>query len=385
MTTTAPADIDRARPGVTGAWPPSLLERGAAQATAGFDVALRTGASTILAAASAPRLLGRGQAEAQIATFDFYRELAARHDATATFLEPPPVDVEVRSLRTPRWMFGQGAIDRLKFTSPYEPRHPDVDEFCDARHPNNTARAQYWRHPDGARPTIIVLHGFSASPAPLNSAFFSLPWFFGHGCDVVLVTLPFHGRRARVRLPMDGVELFSAGLVSMNEAMLQAVSDIRSLVSYLLDERGAPAVGVTGLSLGGYLSATLAAAEPRLAFAVPNAPAVHFGEIMRLWFPAGAAMRLALGRVGVSMEDLDEVLAVHGPLNYAPAIDHDRLFVIGGLGDRLTPPAQARMLWEHWDRPRMHWYPGNHVVHLQRSAYLREMGRFLGTIGFSEG
>jgi hypothetical protein len=43
------------------------------------------------------------------------------------------------------------------------------------------------------------------------------------------------------------------------------------------------------------------------------------------------------------------------------------------------------MLWEHWGRCRMHWYPGNHVLHLQRDQYLREVGRFLRTIGFSEG
>jgi hypothetical protein len=56
--------------------------------------------------------------------------------------------------------------------------------------------------------------------------------------------------------------------------------------------------------------------------------------------------------------------------------------IIGGLGDRLAPPEQSRMLWEHWGRPRLHWYPGNHILHVNRSAYLREMRRFMSSVGF---
>jgi hypothetical protein len=57
--------------------------------------------------------------------------------------------------------------------------------------------------------------------------------------------------------------------------------------------------------------------------------------------------------------------------------------IIGGLGDRLTPPEQTRLLWEHWHQPRLHWYPGNHLLHVNRAAYLREMRRFMSTVGFA--
>ncbi len=45
--------------------------------------------------------------------------------------------------------------------------------------------------------------------------------------------------------------------------------------------------------------------------------------------------------------------------------------VIAGAGDRLAPPKHVRLLWGHWDRPRIHWFPGNHLVHLDKGKYLR--------------
>jgi hypothetical protein len=35
------------------------------------------------------------------------------------------------------------------------------------------------------------------------------------------------------------------------------------------------------------------------------------------------------------------------------------------------------MLWEHWDRCALHWFPGNHVLHVSQPAYLRRMTAFL--------
>jgi hypothetical protein len=47
--------------------------------------------------------------------------------------------------------------------------------------------------------------------------------------------------------------------------------------------------------------------------------------------------------------------------------------IVRGLGDKLAPPQQAELLWEHWGRPRMHSFAGSHVLHFGRSAYLAEM------------
>ena len=67
----------------------------------------------------------------------------------------------------------------------------------------------------------------------------------------------------------------------------------------------------------------------------------------------------------------------HSPLNYPPLVPKDRRLIITGLGDRLAPPQQAEVLWEHWDRCAFHWFPGNHILHVSQPDYLRRMTRFM--------
>ena len=58
-------------------------------------------------------------------------------------------------------------------------------------------------------------------------------------------------------------------------------------------------------------------------------------------------------------------------------VPKDRRLIITGLGDRLAPPAQSEPLWEHWDRCALHWFPGNHILHVSQPDYLRRMTRFM--------
>jgi hypothetical protein len=369
---------------ITGSAPPSLLEHAVASTTATGDYVLRTGLASMISVSAVPVMLSRRSASFELEQLDFYAGLSRVADPTAVFLAPPSgVEVRAREVRPPVWLRAVGRMDLLSFKSPFEALNPAAREEFASHARNGIARAQHWRHLDGPRPTIIVLHGFMGSPYVFNSAFFSLPWFYGHGYDVLLVTLPFHGRRAARLSPYSGHGFFGHGIAHLNESMLQAVSDVRVLVDHLL-EGGVGAVGVTGLSLGGYTTAALAVAEPRLHFAIPNAALAEMTSLIRSWFPAGQLLDVVMRRQGLGLDDLKAALGVHSALSYAPALPKDRLFIIGGLGDRLAPPEQSRMLWEHWDRPRLHWYPGNHVMHVNRGAYLREMGRFLKATGFAD-
>lgn len=372
-----------ASPVITGSAPPSLLEQAVASSTATTDYLLRTGLASMISASAAPMILSRRAVGQELEHLAFYAERAGG-DPKKVFRKPPKgTPIRAREVRPPRAMRAVGRMELVSFESPYRTLNPALDEAYAAHERNRIARAQHWRHLDSPRPTIVVLHGFMGSPYLFNSAFFSLPWFYGHGYDVMLVTMPFHGRRASRTSPYSGHGFFAHGLAHLNECVLQAVHDVRVLVSHLLDEEGVPAVGITGLSLGGYTSAALAVAEPRLHFAIPNAALAEMTSLMRSWFPAGQLLDLTLRRQGLSLDLMRDALGVHSPLSYQPSLSKDRLFIIGGLGDRLAPPEQSEMLWEHWDRPRIHWYPGNHVMHVNRGAYLREMGRFLKATGFA--
>jgi pimeloyl-ACP methyl ester carboxylesterase len=358
---------------------PMRLLVGAAAAT---DIPVRTALASILFGASLPWGLSPG-AWKERDRLPFYAELAESGDPEVVFKRPRDgVKIEVSRPGPLSFRAPGGDVSLLAFDSPYEAAHPKLrGEY--ARHRRNVrAWAQHWRHDDGPRPTLCVIHGFGASPYMLNSAFFALPWLYGKGYDVLLYLLPFHGPRRDLLGPMNGTGMFAHGPSHFNEAMLQAVHDFRIYVDHLYAS-GVTQVGVTGLSLGGYVTALLAAVEERLQVAIPNAPVTSIPKLIPGYFPANAGVVLASVLHRVTLREAEAAIAVHSPLNYPPLVRNDALMIIGGLGDRLAPPGQTLLLADHWGHPRVHWYPGNHLLHVNRAAYLREMRHFMATIGFT--
>jgi pimeloyl-ACP methyl ester carboxylesterase len=210
----------------------------------------------------------------------------------------------------------------------------------------------------------------------LNSAMFSLGWFYKKGYDILLYTLPFHGHRKDWLHPFSGFGFFAHGFAHINEAMLQSVYDLRILMNYL-EHSGVTKMGISGLSLGGYISALTACADSRPAFVIPNAPAVSLADMVREWAPMSRILGQIMPRNGISIRKQRHYMAIHTPLTYQPKVDTDRLLIIGGAGDRFTPPRYVKLLHEHWAGSQMHWFPGNHIMHLKKSNYLHLMKRFM--------
>ena len=361
----------------------SLVARAVIDTSAAADIALRTTAASLVAASIAPLVVRPKKVQRERELMRYYAELARAGDATVSFPAPTErVDVEARGAGRLAFRFDDGVVERLRFESPFEAVNPEMRDEYGAFGRNRFAHAQHWRHDDGPRPTLCVIHGFMGSPYLLNGAFFSLPWFYRAGYDVLLYTLPFHGSRQERNSPYSGYGYFAKGLGVLAEAMAHAVHDFRLFVDHL-ESTGVEQVGVTGISLGGYTTALLAAVEPRLQVAIPNVPVTDLATVMRQWVPAGTLLDLGrrLGRVDEA--ELEAGMAYHSPLSYAPVVPKERRFIICGLGDRLAPPSQSELLWEHWDRCKFHWFPGNHILHLNQAHYLRRMARFMRAQGFA--
>lgn len=349
--------------------------------TSAADHLVRSAFSTLIAGTALPLGYHPGRLRQLREQLDFYGELAEAGDPHAFLRAPAPVQV---STRPARGVFRpwDGSAEELTFESPFEPAFPALRAPWARQERNRTARARYWRHRHGPRPTLIAVHGFAAEAYLVNEWFFNVPWLYGMGCDVVLVTMPFHGRRQSRLSPYSGHGFFSRGLGWTNEAFAQAVHDIRAFVRYLLDERGVPSVGVAGVSLGGHTSALVASVEERVAFAIPNVPVASLVDLVLQWTPIGTVTRGLLKATGLTIRDLRRLAAVSCPLTFEPLLPLEHRMIIGGVGDRLAPPKHSRLLWEHWDRCRIHWFPGSHLVHLDRGAYLWQVARFLRSIGF---
>lgn len=359
----------------------SSREKMIVDASAFADLGLRTAVASMVAAAMLPSVLstavGRSQSRQERERLAFYAELAAEHDPTRSFPEPTELPrVSSRRANPIAERVARGVVENVAFRSGFEAVNPAMRDAWRALGNNNTARFQHWRHDDGPRPTLCVIHGFMGSAYLFNGLFFALPWFYRSGYDIALFTLPFHGRRSERYSPFSGYGYFSHGMSGFAEAMAQAVHDFRSMLDHL-ESTGVDRFALTGLSLGGYTSALLATVEPRLQAVIPNVPVVSVESEIRDWFPANMLLHGGQRLGHVPDEEFTAATAYHSPLNYIPLVAKERRLIITGLGDRLAPPEQSEMLWHHWDQCALHWFPGNHVLHVSQPTYLRRMTAFL--------
>jgi hypothetical protein len=344
--------------------------------TAVADRVLRTGLGALVSAAMVPPMATSAAVARQRRQLAWYQPHASGAERDQVFVPPAPTAIE--SLPRGRFEWRPDGIParRLRFRSGFEPLHPELRPAWRKAGRNAVSEALYLSHDDGPRPTLIWVHGYTLDSYRINAGGFSLPWLWKKGYDILQVTLPFHGVRAERWHPFSGYGCFAHGFAGFNESMLQAVHDLRVWLGWLL-ARGAPKVGISGLSLGGYVTAMMASVEPRLAFAIPNSPLVAPIDMALQWQPLGPLLRVLDWRDGVGIAELRHGLALHSPLSWMPLLDPGRLLIISGAGDRFTSPDMVRLLHRHWNGSRLHWFPGNHVLHFQQAHYLRLMKRFM--------
>lgn len=357
-------------------------------ATAALDLVMRTWGGSLLAltlpGGFLPSALSGKPFVETPDDWQVYIDLVQPGQDPSTFFRQPPESVRVTEYE-PRWTIFEpddGRCIGLKFNSPYEPFNPRLESTFAAHRNNRVARARWWRHNDGPRPVLLAIHGFMADPYWLNVKFFALQEYYEQGYDVVLATLPHHGLRAEDSTLYSGQGFFSSGMSGINESMGQAVCDLRVLMRYLRRECGVEKIAVTGVSLGGWTASMLASLHDDLEAVIPNVPVCSPVDLLLEWQPAGAIVRTGLFGLRWSVRYLREIMAVTTPLTYQPKLPPERLMIIGGVGDRLAPPKHSRLLWDHWGRCRIHWFPGNHVLHLDRGAYIQHMTEFLHRLDF---
>ncbi len=269
-------------------------------ASAVADIALRTGVASIVATSMVPTTLASivqpSKSRTEHDHMRFYAELAAAQDPAVSFPAPTrPPRVSTRPANPVAEMIAHGRVENIRFDSGFTAVNPALREMCGGFRHNNVVRAQHWRHDDGPHPTLCVIHGFMGSPYLANGLFLSLPWFYRSGYDVLLYTLPFHGRRAERFSPFSGYGFFSHGYAGFSEAMAQAVHDFRSVIDYL-ESTGVDRIALTGISLGGFTSALLASVDDRIQAVVPNVPVVTPDRTVDEWFPANKLVALQRAR-----------------------------------------------------------------------------------------
>ena len=276
-------------------------------ASAAADIGLRTFVASILSAAMLPpiaaELIRPSGSTGERDRMRFYAELAAEHDPVKSFPAPTePPRVYSRPANPLAEWIAHGRVHNIRFESSFEAINPAMRGRWRALQNNNVVRAQHWRHDDGPHPTLCLIHGFMGSPYLLNGLWMSLPWFYRSGYDVLLYTLPFHGRRAEKHSPFSGYGYFANGLTGFAEAMAQAVHDFRSVIDYL-QFTGVEKIALTGISLGGYTTALIAGVEERIDAVIPNVPVVSIEAELDEWFPASKLFAVGRKLGKISLDD----------------------------------------------------------------------------------
>jgi hypothetical protein len=289
--------------------------------------------------------------------------LYSRHgwieDSLSYHRAPPPLtDHDVT--RSRGWPTGVG-YDRLSWDSEFAP-HPDEpgsDRWM-AFEPNRTASAVVLRHAGDPRPWVIAVHGFCMGFPFMD--FQGLQTARIHrelGLNVALPVLPLHGPR-RVTL-ISGEPLLSFEMMNTVHGLTQAVWDIRRLIHWVR-EQGATSISLYGVSLGAYTVSLLAGIEEGIDAVVAGVPVSDFPGLFHRHSPHHIQARSIERRImGGAAENVFRVVS---PLRFEPKVPHERRYIFAGYGDRLATPDQAQRLWEHWDKPRISWYAGNHVGYL---------------------
>ena len=270
---------------------------------------------------------------------------------------PPPLTHPAMSTG---WALGR-AYERLWWPSGYEPP-PDMPgaERWNAFGSNRTASAWLLRHTDRPRPWVVCVHGFGT-----GSVFMDLISFrAGHlhdelGLNVAAIVLPAHGSRKPSR--MSGEQFLGFDMLNAVHGLSQSIWDVRRLLQWVRTQ-DATAVGLFGVSLGGYVTALVGAFESELDLALAGIPVSDFIDLFRHHSPRHVNVRAIEHRVlDGTAQDVHRVVS---PLAMDVAVPHDARAVFAGIGDRLAPPEQAHRLWTHWEEPETCWFPGNHVGYL---------------------
>ena len=251
-----------------------------------------------------------------------------------------------------------GSVISRRFTGAYRPfAVPPADA-------NDAILVEHWVHERRApRATILTLHGFSMGNPRFDAwALFASAWF-ARGLDVALLTLPYHGARTPPGARFSGQRFADPNPATMHEAVRRAIYDVHLVRDWLRDYSDAP-VGLLGLSLGGYLSALMAGLVDDLDFVMPMVPPVCFGDLAWRFLADRGRRREA----AYTHAELRAMYRLHSPLTFPLRIEPRRTLIIAGRGDRIVPPEHPHALWEHWERPAIHWFSGSHLAPFGRDG-----------------
>ncbi len=249
-------------------------------------------------------------------------------------------------------------FEHVTFTSTYKPwkGEPGADRWSQYK-PIQTGHCYMMRHHGRPRPWMVLVNGYrTGNPAIDFASFRAKHLHEHHGLNVITVVLPLHGPRAIGR---SGSRVLHAGALNTIHTLAHGTWDIRKIINWLRVEHDAPSVGISGISLGGYMASMVAGLEDGLACVIAGVPESDLVRGLRRQM--APLLPPFYEQWGLSWDSLGQALGVVSPLSFDCKVPHDRRYIYAGLLDRWVRPGNVHTLWKHWDEPSIHWYQGSHM------------------------
>lgn len=222
---------------------------------------------------------------------------------------------------------------------------------------NNTVHAEYYRPKGkGPFPAVIILDILDGSQVVSRGIATVLA---SQGVAGLCVQMPYYGPR---RPEGEKIRLLSPDVNQTLEAIRQTVLDNRCAAAWLESrpEIDKKKLGIHGTSLGSFMAALTAAAEPRL-----NNVCLLLGGgglVDAYWdHPQAKPYLKVLAELGVDKEAAKKAIAPADPITYAEQLKKRNLLMIAASRDDIVPPAAAKALWEATGKQKIVWLNSTHV------------------------
>jgi dienelactone hydrolase len=236
----------------------------------------------------------------------------------------------------------------LRFPSPYESKHPE----------NNTVHAEYYR-PEGKGPfPAAVVLDITGGNQMLSRHISN--HLARHGVAGLFVQMAYYGKR---RPPGSNLRLLMSDLPHTKRAVTQTVLDVRMAAAWLASrpEVDAKRIGVTGTSLGSFISALSSEMEPRLGRCCVLLGGGGFVDGFA-GHPAAAPAVATLELMGLKRDGIKKLIAPIDPITYAGRLKKRKLLIMAATKDEMVPPSMARMLYEASGKQEIVWYESGHFT-----------------------
>jgi dienelactone hydrolase len=210
---------------------------------------------------------------------------------------------------------------------------------------NNTVPGRFYRCAERwqERPTVLLPHGWNDAlnhhlRFPVMSRQFNR-----HGFNAATLESPFHFQR-RPRQLGAWSNFLCPDILRTAESIRQAVAETRSFAEWLR-QQGCPAVGLMGVSLGGWLAGLAVCREARFACAVLLVPVASLDRMVE---EAAFCRNLRAAWRGRPV--------LTGNLNLMqnqPVMRKESILLIESVYDSFVPRETMEELWRAWGQPEI--------------------------------